>query len=115
MSCLVNGDSVDDERGFEAIEENLPKVQRLLCHGSNADRTGPDGPGCDDCDFGRVTCADRLKPAQLKETTIHQDMSHDSYHNLKLGDFYVSSPLLFRNILFCTSPVMPVIFMLHEA
>ena len=33
---LVNGDSVvplvtDDERGFEAIEENLPKVKRLLC------------------------------------------------------------------------------------
>ena len=34
--CLVNSDSVvplvtDDERGFEAIEENLPKVKRLLC------------------------------------------------------------------------------------
>ena len=36
LQCLVNGDSVvplvtDDERGFEAIEENLPKVKRLLC------------------------------------------------------------------------------------
>ena len=36
LHCLVNGDSVvplvtDDERGFEAIEENLPKVKRLLC------------------------------------------------------------------------------------
>ena len=38
----------------------------ILGSGSNADRTGPDGPGCDDCDFGSVTCADRLKPAKIK-------------------------------------------------
>ena len=36
LHCLVNGDSVvpsvtDDERGFEVIEENLPKVKRLVC------------------------------------------------------------------------------------
>ena len=36
LHCLVNGDSVvplvtDDERRFEATEENLPKVKRILC------------------------------------------------------------------------------------
>ena len=34
--------------------------------GSNADRTEPDRPGCDDCDFGRVTRADHLKPAKIQ-------------------------------------------------
>ena len=48
---------------------------------------------------------------QLKETTNHQVMSYDT--TFKLGDFYIS-PLLFRNIIFCTSPVMPDIFMLHK-
>ena len=36
LHCLVNGDIVipsitDDERGFEVIEEILPKVKRLVC------------------------------------------------------------------------------------
>ena len=36
LHCLVNGNSVvpsvtDDEKGFEVIEENLPKVKRLVC------------------------------------------------------------------------------------
>ena len=40
-----------------------------------------------------------------------QLMSYDT--TFKLGDFYVS-PLLFRNVLFRKSPVMPAMFMLHE-
>ena len=47
--------------------------------GSNADRTGPDGPGCDDCDFGRVTCADHLKPAKIQ---LPQNLAHDALFNL---------------------------------
>lgn len=38
-------------------------------------------------------------------------MSYDT--TFQLGDFYVS-PLLFRNVLFSKSPVMPVAFLLHE-
>ena len=40
-----------------------------------------------------------------------QLLSYDT--TFQLGDFYVS-PLLFRNILFSKSPVMPVAFLLHE-
>ena len=40
-----------------------------------------------------------------------QLLSYDT--TFKLGDFYVS-PLLFRNVLFVKSPVMPAMFMLHE-
>ena len=36
-----------------------------------------------------------------------------SYDMFQLGDFYLS-PLLFRNVLFLKSPVMPVGFLLHE-
>lgn len=40
-----------------------------------------------------------------------QLLSYDT--TFKLGNFYVS-PLLFRNILFETKPVMPSLFMIHE-
>ena len=40
-----------------------------------------------------------------------QLLSYDT--TFQLGDFYVS-PLLFRNILFSKSPVIPVAFLLHE-
>ena len=36
-----------------------------------------------------------------------------SYDTFQLGDFYLS-PLLFRNVLFSKSPVVPVGFLLHE-
>ena len=40
-----------------------------------------------------------------------QLLSYDT--TFKLGNFYVS-PLLFRNILFQSNPVMPAMFMIHE-
>uniref|UniRef100_A0A1X7THV4 MULE transposase domain-containing protein n=1 Tax=Amphimedon queenslandica TaxID=400682 RepID=A0A1X7THV4_AMPQE len=40
-----------------------------------------------------------------------QLLSYDT--TFKLGDFYVS-PILFRNILFRSNPVMPAMFMIHE-
>ena len=40
-----------------------------------------------------------------------QLLSYDT--TFQLGDFYVS-PLLFRNVLFVKSPVMPVAFLVHE-
>ena len=48
---------------------------------------------------------------QLKSASSHQLLSYDT--TFKLRDFYVS-PLLFRNVLFAKSPVMPAMFMLHE-
>ena len=48
---------------------------------------------------------------QIQSTTSSQLMSYDT--TFQLGDFYVS-PLLFRNILFSKSPVMPAIFLIHE-
>ena len=47
---------------------------------------------------------------QLKSEAA-QLLSYDT--TFKLGDFYVS-PLLFRNILFKTNPVMPAVVMIHE-
>ena len=40
-----------------------------------------------------------------------QLLSYDT--TFQLGDFYVS-PLLFRNVLFSKSPVMPAAFLVHE-
>lgn len=40
-----------------------------------------------------------------------QLLSYDT--TFQLGDFYLS-PLLFRHTLFCTSPVIPVLFLIHE-
>ena len=47
---------------------------------------------------------------KLKQTSP-QLMSYDT--TFQLGDFYVS-PLLFRNTLFKSSPVMPAMFVIHE-
>lgn len=47
----------------------------------------------------------------LQSSSSCQLLSYDT--TFKLGDFYLS-PLLFRNVLFTKSPVMPALFMLHE-
>ncbi len=47
----------------------------------------------------------------LQSSSSYQLLSYDT--TFKLGDFYLS-PLLFRNVLFTKSPVMPALFMLHE-
>lgn len=48
---------------------------------------------------------------QLHLTTSQQLLSYDT--TFQLGDFYVST-LLFRNVLFTKSPVMPAMFLIHE-
>lgn len=48
---------------------------------------------------------------RLLTITEGQLMSYDT--TFQLGDFYVS-PLLFRNVLFSKTPVMPAAFLLHE-
>ena len=48
---------------------------------------------------------------QLDSSNCNQVLSYDT--TFQLGDFYVS-PILFRNVLFTKSPVMPAMFLLHE-
>ena len=62
-----------------------------------------------------VICGLRVMLAEtnrlLKLGSSAQLMSYDT--TFKLGDFYVS-PVVFRNVNFKKSPVMPAMFMLHE-
>ena len=59
-----------------------------------------------------LTHINRLLQVQLEASShVQQLLSYDT--TFKLDDFYVS-PLLFRNILFINSPVMPAIYLIHE-
>ena len=61
-----------------------------------------------------VICGLRLMLKEINRLLSVFDghlMSYDT--TFQIGDFYVS-PLLFRNVLFSKSPVMPVAFLLHE-
>ena len=61
-----------------------------------------------------VTCGLCLMLREINRLLSVYDGHLMSYHTMfQLGDFYLL-PLLFRNVLFSTSPVMPVGFLLHE-
>ena len=47
----------------------------------------------------------------IKSSVQQQLLSYDT--TFQLGDFYVS-PLLFRHVMFSTSPVIPALFLIHE-
>ena len=63
-----------------------------------------------------VVCGSKLMVAELSKvlqtsTKNSQLLSYDT--TFKLGDFFLS-PLLFRHCAFMQSPVLPVLFLIHE-
>ena len=57
-----------------------------------------------------VLC-NELNQVLMTESELPQLLSYDT--TFQLGDFYLS-PLLFRHIIFSSSPVVPVLFLIHE-
>ena len=68
----------------ESVTANaIAKAKRASANqngpGSNADRTGPDGPGCDDCDFGRSRVRIALSPRNSISIVCGPRLGRNSY------------------------------------
>ena len=63
------------------------------------------------CVCGMKKVLDQLDRLLLINSPLTQLLSYDT--TFQLGDFYVS-PLLFQQILFKESPVVPALFLIHE-